>query len=152
MNLSLRPSAGLAKFLSDWPANMLDRNLLDIESDLFPARLGVNVPSVNIRETPKDYVLEVAAPGLERKDFNIEVKDNTLNISAEKEEKKEEKKENNGYYRKEYSFNSFRRSFSLPENVKEGEIDAKYENGILKVTLPKVKETPAKPSKKIPVS
>ncbi len=152
MNLSLRPSARLPKFISDWPSTMLNRDFPDIESDLFPARLGINVPSVNIRETPKDYVLEVAAPGLERKDFNIEVKNNTLSISAEKEEEKEEKKEKDGYSRKEYSFNSFCRSFSLPEDAKEGDIDAKYENGILKVTIPKIKETPAKPSKKIPVS
>ena len=150
MKLTLRPSTGLSKFLSDWPATMLERDFFD--SDLFPARLGVNVPSVNIRETPNDYVLEVAAPGLERKHFNIEVNNDVLTISAEKEEEKEETAEKNGYSRKEYSFNSFSRSFSLPEDAKESAIDAKYENGILKVTVPKVKETPAKPSKKIQVS
>ena len=150
MNLSLRPSGGLSKFLSDWPATMLDRDFF--ESDLFPARLGVNVPSVNIKETPKDYVLEVAAPGLERKDFSIEIINDVLTISAEKEEEKEEKRDKNGYSRKEYSCNSFSRSFSLPEDAKESNIDAKYENGILKVTVPKVEEIPAKPSKKIQVS
>jgi HSP20 family protein len=150
MNLSLKPSGGLSKFLSGWPASLLDQDLF--ESDLFPARVGVNVPSVNITETSKDYVLEVAAPGLERKDFNIEVKNDILIISAEKEEEKEEKREKNGYSRKEYSFNSFSRSFSLPEDAKESDIDAKYENGILKVTVPKIKESSAKPSKKIQVS
>jgi HSP20 family protein len=150
MNLSFRPSGGLSKFLSDWPASLLDRDLF--ESDLFAARLGVNVPSVNIQETPKDYVLEVAAPGLERKDFSIEVKNDVLTISAKKEEEKEEKRDKNGYSRKEYSFNSFSRSFSLPDDAKESDIDAKYENGILKVTIRKVEESPAKPSKKILVS
>jgi len=65
------------------------------------------------------------------------------------QEKKEEKGE---YSRKEYSFNSFSRSFTLPENIKEGNIDAKYENGVLKLVLPRMKETPAKTSHKIAVS
>lgn len=152
MNLSLRPTAGLSRFLSDWPSSLLDRDFFDIESSMLPARLGVNIPSVNIRETPKEYVLEVAAPGLERKDFNIEVDNRTLTISAEKEERKEEKKEEDGYSRKEYSFNSFTRSFTLPDDVKDSDIDAKYDNGILKVTVPKAKETAAKAVKKITVS
>ncbi|WP_276370249.1 Hsp20/alpha crystallin family protein [Chryseolinea sp. H1M3-3] len=152
MNLSLRPTTGLSRFLSDWPSTLLDRDFFDIESDLTRSRLGVNVPSVNIRETPKEYILEVAAPGLERKDFNIEVDNHTLSISAEKEEQKEEKSEDNGYSRKEYSFNSFTRSFTLPDDVKENNIDAKYDNGILKVTVPKAKESTAKTVKKINVS
>ncbi len=74
MNLALRPSVGLSKLLADWPNTLLDREFLDIDSDLFPARLGVNIPTVNIKETPKEYVLEVAAPGLKREDFIIDVK------------------------------------------------------------------------------
>ena len=142
----------MSRFLSDWPSSLLDRDFFDVESNMLPARLGVNIPSVNIRETPKEYVLEVAAPGLERKDFNIEVDNRTLTISAEKEEKKEEKREEDGYSRKEYSFNSFSRSFTLPDNVKDSDIDAKYDNGILKVTVPKEKETAGKAVKKITVS
>lgn len=142
----------LSRFLSDWPTSLFDRDFFDIESGRSPARLGVNVPSVNIKETPKEYILEVAAPGLERKDFNIEVDNRTLTISAEKEEKKEEKSEDNGYSRREYSFNSFSRSFTLPEDTKEGNIDAKYENGILKLTLPKSKESASKTVKRIEVS
>lgn len=144
--------AGLSRLLSDWPTSLFDRDFFDVESGLLPARLGVNIPSVNVRETPKEYLLEVAAPGLERKDFRIEVDDHTLSISAEKEENKEEKTESNGYTRKEYSFNSFSRSFTLPDGIKEGNIDAKYENGILMVTLPKTKENAARPVKKIEVS
>lgn len=153
MNLTLRPTS-LSNVFSDWlhPNTIFDKDLFDMGPNLISARLGVNVPSVNIKETSKEYTLEVAAPGLERKDFNIEVENNTLKISAEKEEKKEEKKESNGYSRKEYSYNSFSRSFFLPENVKEAAIDAKYENGILKVHVPKAKETHAKPVHKIAVS
>jgi HSP20 family protein len=152
MNSTVKPTAGLSKFLANWPTSLFDRNFFDLEADLVPARLGVNVPSANVRETPKDFIVEIAAPGLERKDFNIELENHTLTISAEKEESKEEKEENNGYFRKEYSFNSFSRSFTLPENVTESAIDAKYENGVLKLTVPKAKETPVKQVKKITVS
>ena len=154
MNLTLRPTTAIPSLFTDWfrPDSLFDSGLWDLDTSLAPARLGVNVPSVNIKETPKEYTLEVAAPGLERKDFNIEVENHALKISAEKEEKKEEKKEGNGYSRKEYSYNSFMRSFTLPDNVKEADIDAKYENGILIVHVPKAKETPTAPVKKIAVS
>jgi len=108
------------------------------------------LPTANVTETPKEYKLELAAPGLERKDFDIDLENHTITISARKE--KESKEEKGEYSRKEYSFNSFSRSFTLPEDIKEGSIDAKYENGILKVTLPKAKETPVKSSHKIAVS
>lgn len=130
-------------------SSLIDRDFFDMDFDFPPSRLGVNIPSVNVSETPKEYKLDVAAPGLERKDFDIKVENHMLIISAEKSE---EKKETNGFTRQEYSFNSFSRSFSLPENVKENDIDAKYENGILKVKVPKAKETPEKPAKKILVS
>ena len=116
------------------------------------SRIVANELGVNIKETSTDYVLEVAAPGLERKDFNIEVKNDTLTISGEKEEEKEEKKKKNGYSRKEYSFNSFSRSFSLPENADESAIKAKYENGILRISIAKTKEPAAQSPTKIQVS
>ncbi len=153
MSSALRTRTGLPSLLSDWfkpgwnsPA-LFDRDIFDFDKGLFPS-LGVNTPSVNIKETPKEYLLELAAPGLERKDFNIEIKNGMLCISSEKEE---EKKEEDGYYRREYSYNSFSRSFTLPENVKEEKIDARYENGILRVSLPKTKETPVETAHKIEV-
>jgi HSP20 family protein len=155
MNLTVRKNGGFPALLSDFfgPSSLLNRDLFDLDSDLFPSRLGINVPTANITETPKEYKLELAAPGLERKDFNVEVDNHVLTISAEKEESKEEKKSENGEYsRKEYSFNSFSRTFTLPENVKEGNIDAKYENGVLNVIIPKVKEAPLKTTQKITVS
>jgi HSP20 family protein len=150
MNITVK-TPGMPKILTDWmrPESLLGRDFFDFGSDFFTPRLGVTVPSVNIRETVKDFVFEIAAPGLERKDFNVEIENRVLNISVEKEETKEEKE--NGYFRKEYSFNSFCRSFTLPENVREGDIDAKYEGGILRVMVPKAKETPATPVKKIAV-
>lgn len=151
MNLTVKKNGGLPSLVSDFfGTSLLDRDFFDLESDLFPSRLGINVPTANVTETSKEFKLELAAPGLERKDFNVEIENHVLKISAEKEEEKKEK--NGEYSRREYSFNSFSRSFSLPENVKEGNIDAKYENGVLKVSIPKEKETQVKPAQKVAVS
>jgi HSP20 family protein len=152
MKLAVRKNGGLPSLLSDFfgPSSVLGTDLLDLDSGFFSSRLGINVPTANITETPKAYSIELAAPGLERKDFNVEVNNHTLTISAEK---KEERKEEEGeYYRREYSFNSFCRTFTLPENVKESDIDAKYNNGVLTLQIPKMKETQVKPVKKIAVA
>ncbi len=151
MNLTVRKNGGFPSLLSDFfSTSMIDRDFFDLDSDLFPSRLGINVPTANITETPKEYKLELAAPGLERKDFNVEVDNHVLKVSAEKEEEKREK--DGEYSRREYSFNSFSRSFALPEDIKEGSIDARYENGVLRVSIPKVKETPSKPALKVAVA
>jgi HSP20 family protein len=110
---------------------------------------GVEIPSTNVIENDKEFKLELSAPGFDKKDFKVEVVDGMLNISAEKEDKKEEKKEN--YRKKEFSYSSIRRSFSLPENVVDEKIDAKYDNGILNVVLPKKVIESAKPKKAISV-
>lgn len=152
MNLTVNRNGGMPPLFFDFfgPKSFFGRDLPGFDSNLFPARLGINVPTANITETAKEYQYELAAPGLERKDFSVEVENYTLKISAEKEE---EKREDDGrYFRKEYSFNSFIRTFTLPENVKAGSIDAKYENGVLKVTVPKAKEAPLKPANKVTVS
>jgi len=124
--------------------------MFDVDMDLLPARLGVTVPSANFTEIEKEYTIELAAPGLSKKDFTIEMENDLLTISAEKEEEKNEKE--NGFTKKEYSFNTFSRSFTLPENAKSEKIDAKYENGILTINVPKKELTPQKPRKEIPVS
>lgn len=152
MNLTVRKNGGFPSLLSDFFGTdpFFGKDMLGLESDLFPTRLGINVPTANITETAKEYKIELAAPGLERKDFDVQIENGMLTISAEKEEEKKEK--DGEYSRREYSFNSFSRSFTLPENIKEGNIDAKYENGVLKVCLPKLKETPLKAVQKIAVS
>ena len=154
MNTSLTPATRLSRMMTEWlrPDSLFYREFFDIESRPFFSKTGVTVPSVNIRETPQEYIIEVAAPGLLREDFKLEVDNHTLTISAEKEEETEEKKEKNGYSRREYSYNSFSRSFALPENVKEGEIDARYDKGILTVKVPKAKSTSTKPVQTIQVS
>lgn len=150
MNLTEKTTTSLPRLMTDWlRPTLTGRDFFDIGTDWFTSRLGANLPSVNMKETLKEYMLELAAPGLERKDFNIEIENGVLTISAENKEEKEEKE--NGYFRKEFMYNTFSRSFTLPENIKENAIDAKYDKGILKVTLPKVKETPVKPVHKIAV-
>lgn len=107
------------------------------------------IPEVNVIENPEDFRIELAAPGLERNDFRVEVQDGVLNISAEKEEEKKEEDKN--FKRREFSFSSFSRSFVLPDNLLADGIDAKYENGILKLTLPKKEVKAAAPAKQIKV-
>lgn len=105
----------------------------------------LTVPAVNVTENKDDYRVTVAAPGLKKSDFNIDVEGNMLTISSEKEESKEEKDAR--YTRQEYSYSSFSRSFTLPEDVKQDNIEATYEDGVLKLKLPKKEE-----AKKIAVS
>ena len=126
------------------------QSLLDFEGGLLDRDGSFMLPDVNIIENGKDFKIELAAPGLEKKDFKIEVQDGMLNISAEKEEEREEKDMN--YRRREFSYSSFSRSFTLPENSITDKIDAKYENGILRLSLPKKEVTVSKPVKEIKVS
>lgn len=153
MNALTKPATRLSRIMNDLlrPDALIDRDLFDITSGFFPARTGTNIPAVNIRETPKEFILDVAAPGFERNDFKIELENHSLTISAEREEKKEVEEKEEGYTRREYSYGSFSRCFALPENVKEGAIDAKYEKGVLTIIVPKEKETPGKAPKTIPV-
>jgi|SRR5450631_650992 len=98
----------------------------------------INIPAVNIAENKNNYEISLAAPGMKKDDFRIDVEGNSLTISAETEEKKEEKEEK--YTRKEYNYSSFSRSFTLPEWVNKDKIDASYDNGLLRLVLPKTEE------------
>lgn len=124
---------------SEWP--LLDTGLW--LSDLFDNEKFFDsdwlkkqsLPAVNVKETEKNYEIEVAAPGRSKKDFNISAENGVLTISSEQTEEKEQKE--NGYTRKEFSYNSFSRSFSLPENSNEEDIKANYADGILKLEIAK---------------
>ena len=104
----------------------------------------VTVPSVNVVENDQNYLVSVAAPGLKKEDFKIDVEGSMLTISAEKEEEKEGKE--GKYNRKEYNYSSFSRSFSLPEAVNREQIAAKYDDGVLKLTLPKKEDVKKSPT------
>lgn len=98
----------------------------------------INVPPVNITEQKDDYLVSLAAPGMKKEDFHIDVNGNLLTISSQKEESVEEKEEK--FTKKEYSYASFERCFTLPEEVNKERIEARYEDGILKLLLPKNEE------------
>lgn len=104
---------------------------------------GTSVPLVNIRETADTFEVEVAAPGMQKSDFQIRVDGNTLTISSSREERQEHKEEN--YSRREFSYQSFQRSLMLPKDVvDEDGISARYENGLLHLTIPKKEEAKKK--------
>ncbi|MFZ2287205.1 MAG: Hsp20/alpha crystallin family protein [Bacteroidales bacterium] len=111
-----------------------------LNEDFFPtfARNASSLPAVNIREDEKAFYLELAVPGMDKKDLRIEVKDDVLTIAAEQKEEKQEDLE--GYRRREFSYSSFCRSFYLPEDVNGEKIGANYKDGILNVEIPKLSE------------
>jgi HSP20 family protein len=96
---------------------------------------NINIPAVNITEHKDAYQVELAVPGMKKDDFKIDVNGNMLTISSEKEERKEEKDKK--FTRKEYNYSSFSRSFTLPEEINREKIEAKYEDGLLKIALPR---------------
>ncbi|MGZ3900880.1 MAG: Hsp20/alpha crystallin family protein [Bacteroidia bacterium] len=124
----------------------------DLFDDLFTKGLFTpgakptgGMPAVNIKETDLNYLLEVAVPGMDKKDFKIELKNNMLVISAKKENMQEEKDKEGRYVRKEFGFQSFTRSFTLPENTVDAEnITANCKDGILNVLIPKKEAEKAK--------
>ncbi|NLA25550.1 MAG: Hsp20/alpha crystallin family protein [Bacteroidales bacterium] len=96
-------------------------------------------PAFNLKETEKEFVIEAASPGMKKEDFKIDLQERVLTISAELEDNKEQK-EGENYYRREFCYGSFCKSYQLPENVNEEKISASYENGILSITIPKAEE------------
>ena len=113
-------------------------------------RMGTSVPAANIHETPEMYALELAAPGMQKDDFQIALKDQMLTISSEKKQENEEKEKN--MIRREFSFSSFSRSFHLPEDIDAEKIAAQYENGVLQVSIPRKERKQADQGRKISVN
>jgi len=113
---------------------------------------GSTLPSVNIKENENGYAVEMAAPGMDKKDFKVELDNNTLTISYEKEESNEDKNDEGRYTKREFNYRSFRRSFTLPNTVEADKIEAKYKEGILTLEIPKKEEAKQKPSRLISIS
>ena len=111
---------------------------------------GISLPKVNIKETPTDFFLNMAVPGMKKTDFLIDIEKQLLSISAEL--KDEEPVEGETYNRREYGYSSFKRTFSLPETVNEANINASYVDGILSIKLPKKEEAKQKPARTIKIS
>ncbi len=109
----------------------------------------MNIPAVNITEHKDEYMVSLAVPGMKKDDFKIDVDRNLLTISSEKEEKTEEKGKK--FTRKEYNYSTFTRTFTLPEEINKEKIEAKYEDGILKIALPRKEEAKLLTAKHIAV-
>ena len=142
----------LVRFTNQYPS------LFDsfINNDLFNwshnnySKTNTTLPSINIKESPAAFEVEVAAPGFDKTDFKLELDHDVLTISSEK--KIEENKEEKNYSRREFSYQSFARSFTLPEIADGEKISAVYENGILHVEIPKKEEALPKPTRTISIS
>ena len=130
MNTSLFPSVNT--FFDDF----ISRDLFDWTDKNFTA-MGSNLPSVNLKETDDKLQVELAAPGMKKEDFKVEIDNNMLMISSEKKEEKEETRKKDNYVRKEFSYQSFFRSFTLPDSIDENKIEASYKDGILHVDIAK---------------
>jgi len=122
----------------------------DIFPRFFDNETRYTMPAVNIIEGKEDYKIEVAAPGLNKEDFKVNLENNMLTISSEKEEKQEEKEEK--VMRREFSYCSFSRSFTLPQTVNADKIRATHKDGILQVVVPKREEAKEKPAREIKIS
>lgn len=108
------------------------------------------LPAVNIREDEKKFSLDLAVPGIDKKDLKIEVNEDVITISSEHREEK--KVDQDDFKRREFSYTSFCRSFYLPENVSKDKIEASYRDGILSVVLPKDEEEKAKLAREVKIS
>ncbi len=142
----------LVKFSNQFPSlfdRFFDTDVFDWSNRHF-STTNTTLPAVNIREDDDGYEVEMAAPGLEKKDFKIELNDNVLSISSEKQ-LENETKEGQQFTRREFSYQSFSRSFTLPNTVDNDKIKAKYDNGVLKVSIPKREEAKKKPVKQITI-
>ncbi|CAM1356281.1 MULTISPECIES: Hsp20/alpha crystallin family protein [Tenacibaculum] len=111
---------------------------------------NTTLPAVNIKENENEFTVDVAAPGMNKEDFQVNLENDILTISSERKENKEDTNDN--YTRKEYSYMSFRRSFTLPKGIVDSEkIKATYKNGELKINIPKLETAKPKPAKLITV-
>jgi HSP20 family protein len=136
-----------------WPGifnDFLNRDWYDWSNQNF-SLTNTTIPSVNIKENENEFVVEMAAPGMTKEDFNIELNNSMLTISSEKQTNNQSK-EGENVTRREFSYQSFSRSFTLPVIVETDRISAKYESGILRVNIPKKEEAKPKPLKQIKVS
>ena len=121
-----------------WLPGLLDNLLFDNKLDVLNNNYETfSIPAVNIIENFPNFVVELAVPGLQKEDFSIEVEEDTLKISSKKAKEQTEENNDSRFRKREFNYQSFERSFKLPENIKTEDIQANYENGILKITLPK---------------
>ena len=149
MNLIKRNGNQIPGFQRRFFDDVFGRELFNWENNNF-STTSTTLPSVNIKETSDNYEVEVAAPGLEKNDFKVTLDGSLLTISSEKQSQQISEEEN--FTRREFSYQSFQRSFELPKNVvDEDKISARYENGLLYLSIPKKEEAKQKPPRMIEI-
>ena len=140
--------------------------LMKRNSDLFPAffddffnkewfgndLVTFTQPAVNIIEKDDEYMVELAAPGMKKEDFNVELEEQVLTISYEKKEEKEDKDKEGRYAKREFNYTSFNRSFMLPKSIQHEKIKGEYKDGVLKLLIPKKEEAKHKMARHIEIN
>jgi HSP20 family protein len=135
-------------------SNMLENFFGRDMDDLFNrswSNVGLSVPAVNIKETNDAYYLEVAAPGMKKEDFKVTLDNGLITISTEKQDHTEQNTKEGRYTKREFSYHSFRRSFSLPQTADHEHIEARYIDGMLLLTVPKKEEARRKEPRMIEI-
>jgi HSP20 family protein len=122
----------------------------DLLYSFFSDGADYSVPAVNIKEKENHFEIEVAAPGLNKEDFKVKLEKNILTVTSEKKTEKDEGKES--FMRKEFSYDFFCRSFSVPETVDVEKIKASHKNGVLIIEIPKLEEAKIKFNREIKIS
>lgn len=113
------------------------------DTDFMP-RTNATAPAINVKETEHDYTVELAAAGMKKDDFNINIDaDGNLHIKMEKKNEKKEEEKKEHYLRREFSYANYQQTYSLPDDVEKDGISAKVEDGILSIVLPKIKKNEA---------
>ncbi|WP_430810092.1 MULTISPECIES: Hsp20/alpha crystallin family protein [unclassified Carboxylicivirga] len=147
----------LAKLSNNWFPSVpsifdrfFDGELMDWNRTNYSST-DTTLPAVNVTENDNEFLIDVAAPGLKKEDFKVDYDNGRLTISSEKKNEKEEK-EGEKVTRREFSYQSFQRSFTVSESVIDADkIGANYDNGILHITLPKREEVKPRPAKQIAI-
>lgn len=143
----------LLRFSNQFPSmfdRFFDNDMFDWSSRNYSST-NTTLPSVNIKESNEDFEVEVAAPGLTKNDFRIELHHDQLTVSSDKEVDKEAR-EGQQFSLREFSYQAFSRTFTLPNTADSEQIGAKYENGILRIIIPKKEEAKPKPARQIKIS
>lgn len=128
----------------------LDNDFFDWSAKNY-SKTNTTLPAVNVKENDERFAIELAVPGFDKNDFKVEVHNDTLSISSEREESTETTNESEHYTKREFSYQSFCRSFNLPQTADSERIDANYENGILIVSIPKKEEAKPKSPRAIEI-
>ena len=144
----VKRDVGYVPTISNFFDDFFTRDLFSWPSD---SSTGTSIPKVNIYETDTEFHVEMAAPGMKKDDFKVELDNNALTISSHKTTE-EDRSEGKNYQRKEFSYLSFQRTFHLPDSAEAEKINAKYSDGILNLIIPKKEEAKRKPLKTIKIS